>query len=70
MRREEEERKRNEPPSSGKTQGAPIARLLVMNFLFFSVVAAGLMWVSGHSLTDLMGPLSTFWVAKDKDESL
>lgn len=67
MKREEEEKKRREaqnaPPT--KTQRAGIARLVLVNLLFFAVVAGGLMFVSGHSLFDFMG--LSFWAAKDDD---
>jgi len=62
--RKEEESKRPPRDDSGKDRQSSAARLIAMNLLFFSIVAAGLMWFTGHSLTDLIGPISTFWAAK------
>lgn len=69
MRREEESKR---PPrdDQGKERQSSTARLIAMNLIFFTVVAAGLFWFTGHTLTDLFGPLSSFWAAKQKDESL
>jgi hypothetical protein len=68
--RKEEESKRPPRDDQGKERQSPTARLIAMNLVFFTVVAAGLMWFTGHTLTDLLGPISTFWAAKQKDESL
>jgi hypothetical protein len=40
---------------------------VLINLLFFAVVAGGLMLVSGHSLFDFMG--LSFWAAKDQDDN-
>ena len=69
MQKEEEERKRREPPPPpSKTQRAGIARLILINMIFFAVVAGGLMLVSGHSLFDFFGA-GSFWAAKSRDDT-
>lgn len=69
MKREDEEKKRQEGNDApvGKTQRAGITRLVLVNLIFFAVVAGGLMLVSGHSLFDFMG--LSFWAAKNKDNN-
>lgn len=45
-----------------------MAKLILINFIFFMVVAGGIMFVSGHSMFDILG--LTFFAAKKKDEGL
>lgn len=45
-----------------------MTKLVLINIVFFMVVAGGIMLASGHSLFDLLGV--SFFAAKSKDESL
>ena len=68
-RDEEEEKRKNPPPAEGKTRtSGSIARLVLVNMIFFAVVVGGLLMISGHSLFDLLG--LAFWAAKDDDDQL
>lgn len=69
MKKEDEEKKRKEAMDApvGKTQKSSIARLVLVNLIFFAVVVGGLMFVSGHSLFDFLG--TSFWAAKSRDET-
>jgi hypothetical protein len=46
-----------------------MTKLVLINLVFFMVVAGGIMFASGHSIFDLFGSLSYF-AAKKKDEGL
>ena len=46
-----------------------MTRLVLINLVFFMVVAGGIMFASGHSIFDLLGGLS-FYAAKKKEEGL
>lgn len=48
--------------------GGSFSKLMLVNFVFFLIVAGGIMAASGHSLFDLLG--STLFAAKKKDEAL
>ena len=66
----DEEHKKEEASKPPKKQG-PIAKtgkLILVNLVFFAVVAAGLMLISGKSVFELMGV--SYWAAKAKDEAL
>ena len=45
-----------------------MTKLILVNIIFFMVVASGIMFVSGHSPLELMG--LAFMHAKKKDEGL
>ena len=70
MRAEEEEKKKEEEKNNGgkKTQTGSMTKLILVNIIFFMVVASGIMFVSGHSPLELMG--LAFMHAKKKDEGL
>ena len=42
-----------------------MTKLILVNVIFFMVVAAGILFASGHSFYDLLG--LTFYAAKKKD---
>ena len=68
-KKKDEEQKRNKPKEEqGKEQSAITknTRLLLVNLVFFAVVAGGLMLVSGRSIFDLLGV--SYWAAKSKDQ--
>ena len=66
----DEEHKKEEASKPPKKQGpvAKTGKLILVNLVFFAVVAAGLMLISGKSVFELMGV--TYWAAKAKDEAL
>jgi hypothetical protein len=69
MKREEAAKKpHNTDEGEGKTRSMSVARLILVNMLFFAVVAGGLLWVSGSSLTDLYHNSLAFWAAKSRDD--
>jgi flagellar basal body-associated protein FliL len=63
--KKEEEEKKSKPDNQSKSKSSSMARLLLINFVFFAVVACGLMFVSGHSIFDYLGV--AFWAAKSKE---
>ena len=44
-----------------------MTKLILVNMVFFFVVAGGIMLASGHSLNDLMFGGLTYFAAKSKD---
>jgi hypothetical protein len=69
MKREEEAKKPPAPPQGEKTRSMSTTKLILINLVFFAVVAGGLMMISGRSLMDLLG--IGYLATKSKDpESL
>ena len=50
---------------TSQTGTGSMTKLILVNLVFFMVVAAGIMVVSGHSFNDIMGLM--FFAAKKKD---
>ena len=68
--KEEEKLKKQEEEKTGVVSGkanqtGSMSKLILVNLVFFVVVAAGIMMISGHSVQDLMGLM--FFAAKKKD---
>ena len=69
----EEERKKKEEekmnPGKQQTSGSgSMTKLVLINLVFFVVVAGGIMMASGHSIFDFLG--LSFFAAKSKEEGL
>lgn len=45
-----------------------MTKLVLINIIFFMVVAGGIMFASGHSIFDLIGV--SYFAAKKKDDGL
>ena len=70
MKEEEKQKKEETDRLNGgeKTRSTSLTKLVLINVVFFLVVAGGIMFASGHSVFDLLG--YTYWAAKSKEEGL
>ncbi len=64
--KEEEARKAKDSPVETKTKGGSMAKLMLINLLFFLIVGGAILKISGLSIFDLLG--ITFFAAKKRDE--
>lgn len=65
--KEEEARKAKENPvETGKQKGGSMAKLMLINLVFFLIVGGAILKISGLSLFDLLGV--TFFAAKKRED--